>query len=311
MASIPFYIVDVFAEAKFKGNQLAVFLNAEHLTSEQMQTFTKEINFAESTFILRNEMQNGGFDVRIFTPEFEVPFAGHPTLGTVFIIKEKILKQNVPHIKLNLKVGQIPVDLHYEQEQLQDLWMTQVNPLFGRYYQAEEIAPILGLSIHDLHREFPIQEVSTGIPFCIVPIEDLDAIKRIQINQEKYRAFIQKYNPTLGNNAIDHDAWLTAFHCFTPETYHPENQINVRMFDEYYGVTEDAATGSANGCLLAYLLKHQFFGKTVLDLRVEQGYEIRRPSLLKIKGEILSSSNMLIQVGGQVHLVASGEWIVD
>ncbi|MFX1287633.1 MAG: PhzF family phenazine biosynthesis protein, partial [Promethearchaeota archaeon] len=137
-----------------------------------------------------------------------------------------------------------------------------------------------------------IQAVSTGVPTIIVPLKSLDAIKRVQINKEKYQSLIQN---TQAKTIL----------VFCPETYDKKNDLNVRFFADFYGVPEDPATGSANGCLAAYLVKHDYFGKNRIEIRVEQGYEIGRESLLLLKGEI-KSGKYFIAVGGKVILVAKG-----
>ncbi len=309
MPTLEYYFVDVFAEKKYSGNQLAVFRNAEGLTKEQMQTIAFEINFSETTFIATDEVRNGGFDVRIFTPGAEIPFAGHPTLGTTYIIKEKILQQNAERIILNLGVGQIPVDLTYANASLSDLWMKQKNPTFINTLSPEEVIPVLGISAVDLDANFPIEEVSTGIPFIIVPLKSLDVLRKIEVNRERYNEFIHRYNPDLENPDVNNTP-ATAFFVFCPEAYEAENDLNARMFDGFFGIPEDPATGSANGCFLSYLLKHNYFKKSELNLRVEQGYEIKRPSLIKIRGKKLSETEFDIFVGGKVQMVANGEWIV-
>jgi len=131
-----YYIVDVFAEKKYAGNQLAVFRGERELFSdEEMQLIAKEMNFSETTFILSDEPENNGYNVRIFTPAREVPFAGHPTLGTAYIIQREIIRQPVELVNLNLKVGQIPIDLHYKNGELDNLVMKQKNPTFGKKTQ--------------------------------------------------------------------------------------------------------------------------------------------------------------------------------
>ncbi len=127
MDTLTFYIVDVFGLKKFTGNQLAVFLDAGNLSTREMQLIAQEMNFSESTFILSREPINGGYDVRIFTPKSELPFAGHPTLGTAWVIREEILKKPITQLNLNLKVGQIPVTFQGEI-----LWMKQGFPAFGK-----------------------------------------------------------------------------------------------------------------------------------------------------------------------------------
>ena len=177
-----YYIVDVFAQEKYNGNQLAVFVDAGTLTSHQMQRIAKEINYSETTFITNNQSREGGYDVRIFTPAQELPFAGHPTLGTAYIIQQEIIKQPVEKVTLNLKVGQIPVTLHYADNSVNLLWMQQLPPIFGQKFATDAIAPLLNLSVDDINTNFPMQEVSTGVPFIIVPLKTLAAVKKAKVN---------------------------------------------------------------------------------------------------------------------------------
>lgn len=306
MKHIPFYIVDVFAEEAYQGNQLSVFLETEGLSVEMMQQMAQETNFAESTFILSNEEKNGGFDVRIFTPAFEVPFAGHPTLGSAYVIQEFILKEKVNRIHLNLGVGQIPVDFYYQDEQLIHLWMKQINPTFGANFPNEEVASIFGLTSADIDIDFPIQQVSTGIPFIIVPLANMEVMEAIQADQNQFYDFIDSHRDEMMK---DGEQVFAGFFLFCPHSRRPENDIHARMFFSELGIREDSATGSANGCLLSYLLKHNFFQLDELNLRVEQGYEMGRPSLIQIQGKKIDEENYEIKVGGQVQTIASGTWL--
>ncbi len=285
-----FYILDVFAEKKYAGNQLAVFRSAADISSGEMQKLAREINFSETTFILSDEQVNGGFDARIFTPNEEVPFAGHPTIGTAHIIRNEILGGNVESVTLNLKVGQIPVTFSADGYS----WMRQVEPTFGRQHKAEVLADILGLDIGDMDDRFPIEEVSTGLPFFIVPLKNIAALKEAKVNKDRYFALIQN---TVAKGIL----------IFCPETHEPQNDISVRVFVDYYGVPEDPATGSGNGCLAGYLAKHHYFGRENVDVRSEQGYEIGRPSLLLLKAE-QRGTKINIFVGGKSVLMAQGEF---
>jgi trans-2,3-dihydro-3-hydroxyanthranilate isomerase len=181
MSAKPYYIVDVFAETKYAGNQLAVFRNAAAISDHEMQQIARETNYSETTFILSDEPRNGGFDVRIFTPAEEVPFAGHPTLGTAFIIRNEILNGRAEKVLLNLKVGQIPVSFSPDGYS----WMRQIQPTFGSQHLPETFAPILELELADFDNRFPIQEVSTGLPFFIVPLKTLQALKKAKVNRER------------------------------------------------------------------------------------------------------------------------------
>ncbi|MBN2244965.1 MAG: PhzF family phenazine biosynthesis protein [Candidatus Aminicenantes bacterium] len=287
-----FYILDVFAEKKYAGNQLGVFRDAADLTSDEMQAIAREMNYSETTFILSEEQQSGGYEVRIFTPAEEVPFAGHPTLGTAFLIQQKIIGRPVEKVILNLKAGPIPVSFVYANDSLEYLWMKQNPPEFGRTFDQEIIAKALTLEKQDLLDKYPVQEVSTGLPFLIAPLRDLSAVKKARINKEIFFDLIKT-------------SQAKSILVFAPETYDPENDLNVRVFVDYYGIPEDPATGSANGCLAAYLIKNNYFDMKRIDIRVEQGYEIGRESLLLLRSE---SNNDVIEVnvGGRVMLTAEG-----
>jgi trans-2,3-dihydro-3-hydroxyanthranilate isomerase len=291
MKKIPFYIVDVFAEKKYAGNQLAVFREAGRLSGKEMQRIARETNFSETTFILRDEQRDGGYDVRIFTPEEEVPFAGHPTLGTAHVIREEILKGRAETIVLNLKVGKIPVTSGQDGY----CWMKQIEPEFGKLYPAAAMAAILGLPLSDLDERFPVQEVSTGLPFFMVPLKTIAALKSAKVNRDKYFAFIE-------------GSWAKGILVFCPQAHEAQNDISVRVFVDYFGVPEDPATGSGNGCLAGYLVKHRYFGKDVIDIRSEQGYEIGRPSLLLLKAK-QEGAGINVSVGGKSVIVAKGEFV--
>ncbi len=161
----PFSIVDVFAEDKYAGNELAVIRQAESLSGTDMQKIAREMNFSETTFILKEEATRGGFDVRIFTPQSEVPFAGHPTLGTAFIIQQEILRRPVGEVVLNLKVGPIPVTFSYRGEAPDVLWMKQVPPRFGETITPERAAQVLGLEPTDIDARFPVQSAQWSAKF--------------------------------------------------------------------------------------------------------------------------------------------------
>ena len=296
MGRMPFYIVDVFAEEKYVGNQLAVFRSGNALGDNEMQRIAREMNFSETTFILSETKRDGGFDVRIFTPGEEVPFAGHPTLGTAHIIRTEILNErNVGEIKLNLKAGQISVSFNDSVEQGTIYWMRQIEPVFGETINAKIMAPILNINTNDIDDRFPIQEVSTGLPHILVPLCGLDSLKRARINRDKYFEFIK-------------NRWAKPVLIFCGEPHNPQNDISARMFADCFGIPEDPATGSGNGCLAGYLVRHRYWEKDEIDIRSEQGYEIDRPSLLFLRaGE--KNEQISVLVGGKAITVAKGEFV--
>jgi trans-2,3-dihydro-3-hydroxyanthranilate isomerase len=290
----PFYIVDVFAEEKYAGNQLAVIRNAADIPRETMQRIARETNFSETTFILSDEERDGGYDVRIFTPTTEIPFAGHPALGTAYIIQREIIGKAVGTVTLNLGVGQIPVSFTYDKGEPAELWMKQVQPVFGPTLDSDNTALLLGLHNDDIDCRFPVQEVSTGIPFFIVPLKTRDAVIRASASLEKYREI--------------NDIEVKGVMAFCAEPVEEANHIHARVFAHGYGVPEDPATGSANGCLAAYLCKHRYFGSDEVEARVEQGYQLGRPSLLMLRSRNIANG-IEVHVGGKVIIVACGKLV--
>lgn len=295
MGTLTFYIVDVFAEEKYAGNQLAVFRGGNTLTDVERQRIAKEMNFSETTFILSETRRDGGFDVRIFTPGAEVPFAGHPTLGTAHIIRTEIGRERGEEINLNLKVGQIPVTFTDNAAGEPTYWMKQISPTFGETLSAEVIAPLLSLSPSEIDHRFPIEEVSTGLPHILVPLRTLESLKRARVAKDKYFEFIEK-------------RWTKPILIFCPEPHNSQNDISVRMFADCFGIPEDPATGSGNGCLAGYFVRHRYWGREKIDIRSEQGYEIGRPSLLFLRAEE-KDGKIGISVGGKAITIAKGEFV--
>jgi trans-2,3-dihydro-3-hydroxyanthranilate isomerase len=287
-----FYLVDVFAEERYAGNQLAVVADAWKLSGDQMQRIANEFHFSETTFILSDTMRNGGYDVRIFTPQTELPFAGHPTLGTAYVIRHRNSDKKVERITLNLKVGQITVTFEKDEKGDSIIWMHQIPPTFGRTFDSQTIANALNLQVKDIDQRFPPQEVSTGIPFIIAPLKNLEAVKRARTDRAKLLELAQDGPPGIL--------------VFSPETYKKQNDLNVRVFVDILGIPEDPATGSGNGCLAGYLCRYKYFGNGKINIRVEQGYEITRPSLLRLRAE-RRKDKIDVHVGGKATLVATGK----
>jgi trans-2,3-dihydro-3-hydroxyanthranilate isomerase len=295
MGKRSFYIVDVFAEQKHSGNQLAVFRNAAGLSTEEMQTIAREMNFSETTFILSDTPRDGGYDVRIFTPGEEVPFAGHPTLGTAYVIRQEIIGQPTERVVLNLQVGPIPVTFDGDI-----LWMEQVTPQFGQVLDVSQLAPVLNLEEADFDPRFPIEEVSTGLPHIIVPLKTMSGLKHARVDSERYFDLIE-------------NTWANPIMIFCPGGYNENQDLGVRMFAECFGIAEDPATGSGSGCLAGYLVKHRYFGNArhagrSIDIRTGQGYEVNRPSTLYLRAAA-KGDDIEVHVGGKVAQVAVGEFV--
>lgn len=301
-STIPFYIVDVFAATRYAGNPLAVFDRAGALTAEQMQQIAREINFQETTFVIGGSTETG-FDVRIFTPEYEVPFAGHPTLGTAYVLARHIAQTNHAPIRLNVNVGPIPVNW-----QDNTLWLEAASPQFGPVFNSGALAPLLNIPAEALADDKPIEWVSTGLPYLIIPFRSLEGLRRIRLDTSAAEKWLIEHRLHTSNSP---DGLTTAFYGFCPETYESNNQLNARMLCLERGrMVEDYATGSAASCLLAYLLKNQADEARPVRVRLEQGYEVGRPSLIELDGRVNNRQQYTLRIGGQVHFVAKGEWVV-
>lgn len=287
-----FYIVDVFAEQKYQGNQLGVVIPSEPISDKEMQNIANELNYNETTFILSGKLDNEGYDVRIFTPDIEVPFAGHPTIGTAFIIKELYENdKNIEFITLNLGVGQINVYLDNDY-----LTMKQNQPQFKQVIKDPTIiSNILNIDLDELDTRLPIQVVSTGLPAVIVPVKSTDSLNNCSINHRFYQDFIEQ---TIKSNII----------IFSTESLKDKHLLNTRVYLDDSGFPEDPATGSANGNLAAYLSYYNFFDSNHVKYEVVQGVNMGRPSKLNI--EFTKNKNSYdILVGGKVFLIAKGTWL--
>ncbi len=305
MPTVKFHIVDVFAPKKYAGNQLAVFLDLEErLSPDEMLQITREINFAESTFI-RSIEADGSFGVRIFTTEYEVPFAGHPTLGTAYILAKHLSPKPVKDIILRLKKGDIPVQIgnpHTLDESR--FTMQQAQPDFGAIYDPKVISDALDIPLGNFDSSMPIQEVNTGLPYLIIFLKDLESIGNLKLNVEQVEQFLKQEKLFKSNNPR---GLTTSLFFVTNETIEQHHQYHSRMFVlEGAAIWEDAATGSANGCLLAYLLKNV---KPEVSAIVEQGYEMGRESILYLDGT-LNEEKYILKVGGQVVSVSEGTWSI-
>ncbi|MFH1688159.1 MAG: PhzF family phenazine biosynthesis protein [bacterium] len=295
MADHKFYIVDVFAQQKYAGNQLAVVLNASGLTDAEMQQIAREFDFSETTFITADSPQDDAWPVRIFTPQHELPFAGHPTLGTAYIIRQHLSNGQLTEVTLAVPAGRIPVAFEFADGEPTRLTMTQLPPSFGRELDRAEVARVLGLKPDDLEPRSPVQEVSTGFWTIIAPLVSLEAQDRIRIDRARCEALIE---PLDGKDILT----------YCRQTHDPDCDLNVRMFADYYGVPEDPATGSANGCLAAYLVKHRVLDKNKISLVVEQGVQMGRPSRLCIQADE-TCGKIVVKVGGSVVPVAQGRLV--
>jgi trans-2,3-dihydro-3-hydroxyanthranilate isomerase len=251
-----FYIVDVFAEEKYAGNPLAVVVDRAGIPAREMQRIALEMSYSETTFIAGAEERDGGWDVRIFTPVAEIPFAGHPTLGTASVIRQELLREPADRVVLHLGVGDVPVTFDDAGGPGLRAWMAPPAPQLGPTHSADLVARVLGLDPEAIDPRFPVQELSIGISITCVPLRSLEAVRRATYHVEVARAHPEA-------------EFLRLLFLFCAETEHPENQIHARMFAPLGGVPEDPATGSASACLAAYLVKHRYLGGGRLEARGE------------------------------------------
>jgi len=304
----PLHLVDVFARERYAGNQLAVVTGASDLDDAEMQAFAAEIDFSETTYVETDAnagpQADGTWPVRIFTPEAEIPFAGHPTLGTAHVIRNRLVDGEPDEVVLDLDVGEVPVEVRESAEGVEALWMTQRPPMFGDELAHADLAAVLGLDTAALDENYPVQVVSTGLATVVVPLADRDALERINVDRAAYDAVTGERD---AKNVL----------AFAPDPRDDANDFAVRVFAPHYGVPEDPATGSSNGCLAGSLICHELGGRepddrgqVTLDARVEQGYEMGRPSLVHLRAETAEASDEItVEVGGAVQSVARGNLV--
>lgn len=298
-----YHVVDVFTRGddRYTGNQLGVFHDTADLSTADCLAITRETNFSECTFV--DGRAAGGFDVRIFDPVEEIPFAGHPTLGTAAIVRELVEHAGAAgageDVTLNLGVG--PIDVWVERpdgdataagEAAEEHWMRQIPPEFGETVPADAIAPALGLDTDAVADAYPVQSVSTGLPTLVVPLASVAAVERASTTRPAYDQVLDTYG--------EHNLLVVA------RGGVDGGDLHARVFADYAGVPEDPATGSAAGCLAGWLLEHEFLGDGPVAATVEQGYEMGRPSRLRLRAHRGEDGDPVVEVGGRVVPVAKG-----
>jgi trans-2,3-dihydro-3-hydroxyanthranilate isomerase len=295
-------VMDVFAEAPLAGNALAVFADARGLSAEEMQALARETNLSETTFILPRapEIERElGVQVRIFTVQEELEFAGHPTLGTAAWLylnhPQFAAAQTDVTITLDLRVGRIPTSFPVQQQSGLGVFgvMRQNDPIFGQLHDRGEVARAIGLDIEDLDPSLPIQTVSTGMGFCIVPLRSLDAAARLAIPQPLAQAYLARTDAKF-------------FHCITRAGAASGADWHARM--QFYN-GEDPATGSASGCAIAYLVRHGLAGDD-RQIFIEQGIEMLRPSRIYVSASRAGDRVSNVRVGGRTIPIATGRFFL-
>ncbi len=286
-----YYITDVFSNGKYTGNQLASFILEKEIPTKLMQSIAQEVNYSETTFIDPLPMEDGSYKVRVFTPKSEINFAGHPTLGSAYIVKNIINPSLDLTINLNFKVGKIPVSI---QEEV--YWMKQVQPEFTVPMDPYLLAKMISVDNSEIDLAYPISGVTTGLPFTIIPLKSKTALKLARLDMNIYEDFIK-------------NTWAKGVLVFCKGGYTKDQQIMSRVFVPYWGIIEDPATGSASGCLSAWMLKNNYLQTPSINFKIGQGYEINRPSEIYINASKLNDQYDL-NVGGKVEFIAEGNWFL-
>lgn len=287
-----FFIVDVFAAQAYSGNPLAVVLGAEHFDDETMQRLAAETNYSETTFVYSEPDSDGGYRTRLFTPAREIAFAGHPLIGTAWVVRNAFARMAPSLVKLNLQVGQIPVSFETGEDGAEVVWFAAPEVTSGATVAAPRMAAALGISAADIDSRFPVQKMSAGTAAMIVPVVGLDALRRCRLDLQAYEALAAEGFPPL-------------VYLFCNETRHPGNDLSARFFFEAHGLREDPATGNGAAFLGAYLADHGVFAPEKRAWRIEQGDEVRRPSLVQLHLTVDGGSTR-IRVGGQVIAAIQG-----
>lgn len=300
MAKYPYHILDVFTDRAFGGNQLAVFTDGASVPPDLMQPIAKELNLSETTFVLPPANPANNFRLRIFTPGREMPMAGHPTVGTAYLLARlgTIQRHGDPtNAVFEEIVGDIPITVSYvgESSDPEIIWMTQPRPQFGPILEDHaSVRKALSLPEEAISSQYPVQVVSTGVPFVYVPLNTLADAKRISLNVQPCKELVAQYG-------------ADGLFVFTPEVETYGSTVHSRMFAPALGVGEDPATGAASGPLGAYLVKYGIVPSADAHIVSEQGLEMGRASYIHI--EIVSEGGEFTaaRIGGGCHYMGRGE----
>ncbi|HEX9989127.1 MAG TPA: PhzF family phenazine biosynthesis protein [Chloroflexia bacterium] len=301
MPDLRYHTLDVFTDRPFGGNPLAVFTDGRGLSTETMQSLAKELNLSETTFVLPPQDPANHFQVRIFTPAAELPTAGHPTVGTAYILaRQKMIDTSgdVASIRFEEGVGVIPVELQLSNGIPTMIRMTQPLPTFGpRFESVEVMADMLSIDPALINANLPMEVGSCGVPFLFVPLRNLDAARKVRLRQDIYYRELSDF-------ATQH------VFVFTQEVENEGSTVHSRMFAPALGVAEDPATGIASGPLGCYLLRHGLVSPEGGTAKIvsEQGIEMGRPSFIHIEIEEEGGEIKRVRVGGQCHYMGEGRF---
>lgn len=299
MPSIDFVTADVFTDTRFGGNQLAIIPDARGISDEQMLAITREFNYSETTFVLPPSDPRNTRRVRIFTPGREVPFAGHPTVGTAHVlaaIGEILLMEAETRIVFEEGVGPVTVRIRTRHgkpvfAQLEAARLPEIGPPPPK---RSELAAVLSLRADEiLSGEIAPQAVSCGLPFLFVPVRDREVLKRARINIDRWEKTLASY-------------WAPDVFVFSRDPERPGSSVRARMFGPGVAVMEDPATGSAGVALAGYLGARDPMRDGTLSWVIEQGFEMGRPSILHAECDKQDGVITAVRVGGETVMVSRG-----
>jgi trans-2,3-dihydro-3-hydroxyanthranilate isomerase len=289
MRRLAFATMDVFTTRPLEGNPLAVFPDARGMTDAEMQAIAREFNLSETTFVLPGDPRadrERGVRTRIFTPREEMPFAGHPTLGTAAVLRERGWGDEV---RLALNVGTIPV--HFSDRTGRTFGeMSQVDPQFGQVHDRTSVAAAIGVAVEDLDENLPIQTVSTGNPVVIVPFRALDVLQSWAPRWDRMEEYLAETDARF-------------FYAICRQTVASDATLHARMV--FYG-GDDPATGSAAGPAVAWMIAHGGLPAGT-EIQIEQGLEARRPSRIFARADVADGKVTGVRVGGFFAPLALGE----
>jgi trans-2,3-dihydro-3-hydroxyanthranilate isomerase len=301
MKQLYYSLVDVFTTRPFGGNQLAVFHDAHGLPTETMQALAKELNLSECAFVLPTSAATYDYRVRFFTPAVELPMAGHPTIGTAFVLAHKgMIQLNEPETTITFEegIGAVPVTVSTQHGRPDLIQMRQPLPTFGPEFEDREaIAHLLSLDTALLDAALPLEVVSCGVPFLFVPVKSLEAMRAIRFRLDVWERVLRDF-------AAPH------VFAFTREVELPGSTVHGRMFAPAMGIAEDPATGAATGPLGSYLVRHgltRSAGRGSIELLSEQGLEMGRPSQVQMKIALDGQRISGVAIGGHCYFMGAGQ----
>ncbi|MFC6645285.1 PhzF family phenazine biosynthesis protein [Granulicella cerasi] len=290
--TLEYTVLDVFAEAPLAGNPLAVFHDARGLSTEEMQSLARETNLSETTFVLPSDDESQGVRVRIFTTEEELPFAGHPTLGTAtWLHLNHPTLRGAEEIKLHLNVGTIPVRFTQREGAGYFGTMRQNDPVFGARFDAAEVASVIGVPEAAIDARYAPQSVSTGNAFCVVLLRDTEAFTNLAIDQRASAVWLRERG-------------IRWFYVLLAT----EDPLRFRARMQFNG-TEDPATGSAAGPAISWLVAQGIVPPDV-EVVFEQGVEMLRPSRLYVQASKCEQGVHEVKVSGRTIPVAMGRYFL-